>query len=53
MGQGVVKQDHSDCIEHFKLEGYAKKICVLTGQNKEDVVQFAKEMLRIKNEANR
>ena len=43
------KQNHDDCIEHFKLEGYKKKICVVTGQNKEDVVQFAKEMLEKKN----
>lgn len=46
----MVKQDHSNCTEHFKLEGYRKKLCVQTGQTKEDVVYFAKLVLEIRNE---
>lgn len=46
----MVKQDHSNCTEHFKLEGYKKKLCVQTGQTREDVVYFALEILRIRNE---
>lgn len=46
----MVKQDHTNCTEHFKLEGFQKKLCVQTGQTRESVVQFALEMLRIRNE---
>lgn len=45
----MVKQDHSNCTEHFKLEGFQKKLCVQTGQTREDVVSFALEVLRIRN----
>lgn len=47
----MVKQDHSDCIDHFKLEGFQKKICVVTGQTKESVVQSLRE-LQIKVDIN-
>jgi hypothetical protein len=46
----MIKQNHDDCIEHVKVEGYRKKICILTGQNRDDVIQFAKELLEIKHE---
>ena len=39
-----MKQNHEDCIDHFKLEGYRKKICVVTGQTRESVVQSIKEL---------
>jgi ribosomal protein L6P/L9E len=38
------KDIHKDCIDHIKVEGYHKKICILTGQDKESVLQFAKEI---------
>ena len=46
----MVKQDHTNCIEHFKLEGYKKKLCVQTGQTRESVVEFALEILRKRDE---
>lgn len=39
-----MKQDHSDCIEHFKLAGFQKKICVVTGQTRESVLQSIHEL---------
>jgi len=45
-----MKQNHEDCIDHFKLEGFRKKICVVTGQTRESVVQSIKELQKDINE---
>ncbi len=38
--------NHRKCVEHRKVEGYAK-VCVLPGQDPEEIARFAEEMNRI------
>lgn len=46
----MIKQNHDECVEHVKVEGYKRKVCILAGQNREDVIQFALDVQKVKNE---
>ena len=38
--------NHRKCAEHRKVEGYTAKVCVLPGQDPEQVIRFAEVMYR-------
>jgi hypothetical protein len=39
--------NHRKCAEHRKVEGYTAKVCVLPGQNGDEVEHFAAVMYRL------
>lgn len=39
--------NHRKCAEHHKVEGYTAKVCVLPGQDPEEIVRFAEVMYRL------
>lgn len=39
--------NHRKCAEHRKVEGYTAKVCVLPGQDPEQVIRFAEVMYRL------
>ena len=39
--------NHRKCAEHRKIEGYTKKVCVLPGQDPEQIYRFAEVMYRL------
>lgn len=39
--------DHGTCAAHRKVEGYTSKVCVLPGQDPEQIVRFAEVMYRL------
>lgn len=38
--------NHRKCAEHRKVEGYTAKVCVLPGQDPEQVIRFAEVIYR-------
>lgn len=39
--------NHRQCAEHRKVEGYTKKVCVLPGQDGDEVEHFASALYRL------
>jgi hypothetical protein len=39
-------QRHAKCVEHVKVEGYSTKVCILAGQDREEVLAFAKSLVK-------
>lgn len=38
---------HGDCVEHVKVDGYQKKVCILEGQDRREIIAFALEVREI------
>lgn len=39
--------NHRKCAEHRRVEGYTAKVCVLPGQDPEQIVRFAEVMYKL------
>lgn len=39
--------NHRKCAAHRKVEGYTAKVCILPGQDEEQIVRFAEVMYRL------
>jgi hypothetical protein len=35
---------HRHCAEHVRMDGYREPVCILTGQDRAEVLAFAREM---------
>jgi hypothetical protein len=35
---------HRNCAEHVRMEGYREPVCILHGQDRAEVLAFAREM---------
>ena len=42
---------HESCVDHVKLADYRSPVCILDGQNADEVVAFAQDCIRIGREA--
>ena len=45
--------NHRKCAEHRKVEGYTAKVCVLPGQNGDEIERFAQVMYKLAKAFNR
>lgn len=39
---------HSLCVEHVRVQGYRQAVCIVKGQQRDDVLREAYELLRVR-----
>ena len=44
---------HAHCVDHVEMEGYEEPVCILKGQDREEVLAFARELLAPRQEESR